>query len=135
MLVTMKLYANIAGIATSKPVTVVNNAAATPGAIAVRVAAWLSAMPANVDITPQTVPSNPMNGPPATAVDNTIMPFSKAIASELAASSKITFTASNEGILILTLVDLATKSVLVCGPSVGVKVTAELTTTGLFFNW
>ena len=72
-----------------------------------RVAALLSAMPAKVDMTPQTVPSNPMNGPPATAVDSTIMPFSSAIASPLAASSRITFTASNDAMLILTVVDLA----------------------------
>ena len=51
-------------------------------------------MPANVDITPQTVPSSPMNGPPATAVDSTIMPFSSDIACAAAASSKTTFTAS-----------------------------------------
>ena len=37
-------------------------------------------MPAKVDMTPQTVPSKPMNGPPATAVDSTIMPFSKDMA-------------------------------------------------------
>src|SRR5215469_15530285 len=133
MVVTMKLYANIAGIATSNPVTVVSSAAATPGAIAVSVAAWLSAMPANVDITPQTVPSSPINGPPATAVDNTIMPFSRAIASVPADSSKITFTASNDAMLILTRVDLARKSVFVCGPS-GITLEIALTTTGLFFN-
>ena len=47
-------------------------------------------------MTPQTVPSKPMNGPPATAVDKTIMPFSNAIACAAAASSKTTFTDSNE---------------------------------------
>src|ERR1039457_2260415 len=103
----------MAGMATSKPVTVATKAAATPGAMAVRVAALLSAMPAQVDITPQTVPRKPMNGPPATAVDSTIMPFSNDIASPPAASSKITFTASNDAMLILTGVDLARKSVLV----------------------
>src|SRR5580698_5589249 len=107
MLVTMKLYANIAGIATSSPVTVATNAAATPGAIAVSVADLLSAMPANVDITPQTVPSNPMNGPPATAVESTIMPFSRLIASAPAASSKTTRTASKEDVLILVVMDRA----------------------------
>ena len=64
-------------------------------------------MPAKVDMTPQTVPSNPMNGPPATAVDSTIMPFSNAIASAPAASSRITFTASNEAMLTLVSADRA----------------------------
>src|ERR1700722_423397 len=119
----------MAGMATSRPVTVATSAAATPGAMAVSVAALLSAIPANVDITPQTVPSNPMNGPPATAVDNTIMPFSNAMASAPAASSKITLTASNDGMLILTLVDFARKSVLVCWPSgEGSMEAIELTT-------
>ena len=58
-------------------------------------------------MTPQTVPNNPMNGPPATAVDNTIIPFSNAIASPPAASSKITFTASNEAMLTLVSADRA----------------------------
>ena len=40
-----------------------------------------------------------MNGPPATAVDSTIMPFSKDMASAAAASSKVTFTASNDAAL------------------------------------
>ncbi len=48
-----------------------------------------------------------MNGPPATAVDKTIIPFSNAIACAPAASSKITFTASNDDGLILVAVDLA----------------------------
>ena len=67
-------------MATSRPTTVAINAPATPGAIAVKLAWFALAMPAKVSMTPQTVPSNPMNGPPATAVDNTIMPFSSAIA-------------------------------------------------------
>ena len=104
----------MAGMATSRPVTVATRAAATPGAMAVRVAARLSAMPANVDMTPQTVPSNPMNGPPATAVDSTIIPFSKAMASPLAASSSATFTASNDAVLMRR---------------------SPFTVTGLFFNW
>src|SRR5580658_8677961 len=120
----------MAGIATSSPVTVATKAAATPGAMAVSVAAWLAAMPANVDITPQTVPSSPINGPPATAVDNTIMPFSSEIASVPDASSMTTFTASNEGMLILTLVDLARKSVLVCRPSGLGNTGVAFTTTG-----
>src|SRR5580698_558799 len=102
----------MAGMATSNPVTVVNSAAATPGAMVVSVAAWLAAIPAKVDITPQTVPSSPINGPPATAVDKTIMPFSNAMASLAADSSNITFTASKDDMVILTLVDLAKKSVL-----------------------
>jgi len=56
-------------------------------------------MPANVSITPQTVPSNPMNGPPATAVESTIIPFSNDIACATAASSSTTFTASNDAVL------------------------------------
>ena len=51
-------------------------------------------MPAKVAMTPQTVPSKPMNGPPATAVESTIIPFSSAIASAAAASSSTTLTAS-----------------------------------------
>src|SRR5277367_1117460 len=111
MVVTMKLYANIAGIATSKPVTVATSAAATPGAIVVRLAELFSAMLANVDMTPQTVPSKPMNGPPATAVERTIIPFSKLIASAPAASSNVTRTASNDAVLILVTLDFARKSV------------------------
>ena len=57
------------------------------------------AIPAKVSITPQTVPSNPMNGPPATAVESTIIPFSSAIASAAAASSITTLTASKEAAL------------------------------------
>ena len=83
----------------SRPVTVATSAAATPGAMAVSVAALLSAMPAKVDMTPQTVPSSPMNGPPATAVDNTIMLFSNPTASLPAASSSTTLTASNDALL------------------------------------
>ena len=109
----------MAGMATSRPVTVATSAAATPGAMAVRVAAWLSAMPAKVDMTPQTVPSSPMNGPPATAVDNTIIPFSNAMASAPAASSSTTFTASNEAVLTLVSVVRARKSVFVCSPPSG----------------
>ena len=61
-------------------------------------------MPANVLITPHTVPSKPMNGPPATAVESTIMPFSKAIACVAAASSSTTLIASNEFMLIFVVV-------------------------------
>ncbi len=64
-------------------------------------------MPAKVDMTPQTVPSNPMNGPPATAVDSTIIPFSNDIASPPAASSKITLTASNDARLIFVCTERA----------------------------
>ena len=48
-------------------------------------------MPEKVSMTPQTVPSKPMNGPPATAVDRMIMPFSRDIASAAAACSRVTF--------------------------------------------
>ena len=80
--------------------TVQINAAATPGAIAVRLAEPRLAIPENVSMTPQTVPSNPMNGPPATAVDSTIIPFSSPIASAAAASSITTLTASKDDGLI-----------------------------------
>ena len=74
--------------------TVATSAAATPGAMDVRLAEFEAAMPAKVDITPQTVPSSPMNGPPATAVESTIIPFSKAMACAPADSSRITWMAS-----------------------------------------
>src|SRR5438552_6097156 len=48
--------------------SVVTNAAATPGAIAAIVAAPVCAIPLNVLITPQTVPSKPRNGAPLTAM-------------------------------------------------------------------
>src|ERR1035438_2761731 len=98
----------MAGIATSRPVTVATSAAATPGAIVVRLAELFAAMLANVDMTPQTVPNKPMNGPPATAVDKTIIPFSKPIASAPAASSNTTRTASKDATLILVLTERAT---------------------------
>ena len=75
------------------------SAPATPGAMAVRLAELARAMPAKVSMTPHTVPSSPMNGPPATAVDNTIIPFSNAMASAAAASSSVTFTASKAAVL------------------------------------
>jgi len=53
--------------------------------MAVRLAEFALAIPAKVSMTPHTVPSNPMNGPPATAVESTIIPFSNAIASAAAA--------------------------------------------------
>ena len=56
-------------------------------------------------MTPQTVPSRPMNGPPATAVDSTIMPFSSDITCAAAASSSTTFTASNAPELILVVME------------------------------
>ena len=52
-----------------------------------------------------------MNGPPATAVDSTIIPFSRPIASAPAASSSVTRTASNDAVEILVTLDLARKSV------------------------
>src|SRR6266545_2074313 len=66
----------MAGMATSRPMTVAINAPATPGAIAVSVAAFALATPENVSMTPQTVPSSPINGPPATAVERMIIPLS-----------------------------------------------------------
>ena len=59
-------------------------------------------------MTPQTVPSSPMNGPPATAVERMIMPFSSERASELAARSSATRTDSNASWLILAAPGLAT---------------------------
>src|ERR1051325_2451992 len=74
--------------------TVAMSAPATPGAIAVRLAEFARAMPENVSITPHTVPSRPMNGPPATAVERTIMPFSSASASPPTVRSSATRTDS-----------------------------------------
>src|SRR6266545_2007191 len=56
MLVTRKLYPNIAGIATQSAVTVVISAPETPGAIETRFGEPASATPVNASITPQTVP-------------------------------------------------------------------------------
>ena len=81
--------------------TVAMSAPATPGAIVVRLAEFALAMPAKVSITPQTVPSNPMNGPPATAVESTIIPFSSESASALAVRSNASRTESCEAELIL----------------------------------
>ena len=47
-------------------------------------------------MTPQTVPSKPMNGPPATAVERMIIPFSKARPCALAARSRETLTWSKD---------------------------------------
>ena len=47
-----------------------------------------------------------MNGPPATAVERMIMPFSKVIACSAAASSSTTFNASNDAGVIFTWVVL-----------------------------
>ena len=76
-------------------------------------------MPAKVSITPQTVPSKPINGPPATAVDNTIIPFSNAIASAAAASSITTLTASKEAGLIRVVL-ARTKISVLPWPKVGI---------------
>ena len=111
------------------------NAPATPGAIAVRLADPALAMPAKVSITPQTVPSNPMNGPPATAVESTIIPFSKAIASAEDASSITTLTASKDATLILVVFDREMWSVLPW-PRAGsaCATTRASTRTGLFLR-
>ena len=85
----------MAGMATNRPTTVAISAPATPGAMAVRLAACAIAMPENVSITPQTVPSKPMNGPPATAVERMIMPFSSESDWALTARSSATRTDSN----------------------------------------
>ena len=71
-----KSYRNIDGIATSKPATVVINAAETPGAMAAIVAVPCWATCPNVLITPQTVPSSPKNGAPLTAIASRIRPDS-----------------------------------------------------------
>src|SRR5437899_9891610 len=97
----------MAGIATKRPTTVAISAPATAGAIAVKLAALVRAMPENVSITPHTVPRRPMNGPPATAVERMIMPFSKERASVLAARSKATRTDSKEAWLILVVIERA----------------------------
>lgn len=52
----MKLQANIAGMATSKPTAVAINEPAPPGAIAVRLAEFACATLANVFITPPDRP-------------------------------------------------------------------------------
>ena len=54
-----------AGIATNRPATVATSAAASPGAIALILTSPVAAIAAKVIITPITVPSSPMNGPPA----------------------------------------------------------------------
>ena len=118
-------------MATSRPVTVATSAAATPGAMVVKLACCATAMLAKVDMTPQTVPSNPMNGPPATAVESTIMPFSSDMASAEAASSSTTFTAAKEAWLILMVLARARWSVL---PSPVLWLTMVLTVTGLFLR-
>src|SRR5205823_14908565 len=73
MLVTKKLYPNNVGIATQRAVTVVINAPETPGAIVARFGEPATATAVNVSITPQTVPSNPRNGEPLTAVARRII--------------------------------------------------------------
>ena len=86
-------------------------APATPGAMAVRLAALARAMPEKVSMTPQTVPSKPMNGPPATAVERMIIPFSKARPCALAARSSETLTWSKDPALILVVILRAMMSV------------------------
>src|SRR5437763_14364657 len=73
MLVTRKLYPNIAGIATQSAVTVVISAPDTPGAIETRFGEPASATPVKASITPQTVPSKPRKGEPLTAVAGKII--------------------------------------------------------------
>ena len=92
------------------PTTVAMSAPATPGAIAFRVADRALAMPEKVSMTPQTVPSKPMNGPPATAVERIIIPFSNDRAWALATRSSVTRTESNEAWLILAAVAGASSS-------------------------
>src|SRR5437660_5051245 len=55
-------------MATHSAVTVVISAPDTPGAIDTRLGEPASATPVNASITPHTVPSNPRNGEPLTAV-------------------------------------------------------------------
>src|ERR1039457_14912 len=67
------------------------SAAETPGAIAA-IVAWPCgdcAMPANVLITPQTVPSNPRNGAPLTAMASKIKPDSSLSDSRATAPSSV----------------------------------------------
>ena len=65
-------------MATSRANTVVTSAPETPGAIAARSGFPAAATPAKVSITPQTVPNNPRNGAPATAVESRIIWLSRA---------------------------------------------------------
>src|SRR5207302_1439839 len=60
-------------MATQSAVTVVMSAPETPGAIDTRLGEPASATPVNASITPQTVPSNPRNGEPLTAVASKII--------------------------------------------------------------
>src|SRR5438067_13780826 len=68
MLVTRKLYPNIAGIATESAVTVVISAPDTPGAIETRFGEPASATPEKASIRRQTVAGKPRKGDPLTAV-------------------------------------------------------------------
>src|SRR5215471_12457323 len=126
----------MAGMATKRPVTVAMSAPATPGAMAVRLAALALAMPEKVSITPQTVPSKPMKGPPATAVERMIMPFSSERAWALAARSRATRTESKEAVLILVVIWRARWSVS-APVAVGSLVTlvTVVIRIGLFLRW
>jgi hypothetical protein len=85
------------GMATSRPMTVAMRAPATPGAMAVRLAELARATPAKVSMTPQTGPEQSDEGTAGHGGGETIMPFSRAMASAAAASSSTTLTASNDG--------------------------------------
>src|SRR5581483_12417010 len=126
-------------MATNNPVTVAMSAPATPGAMAVRLAACALAMPENVSITPQTVPSRPMNGPPATAVDSTTIQFSRASACALTSRSSAPFTDANDEALILVGAPREKMSVSIScaaeGRALEWDLTTDRTSTGLFFNW
>ena len=77
--------------------SIVLPAPATPGAMAVRLAACAMATPVKVSITPHTVPSRPMKGPPEMAVASTIMLPSSAITSSprpRSAATRTVFMAS-----------------------------------------
>src|SRR5438034_9452827 len=83
----------MAGIATQSAVTVVMSAPETPGAIDTRLGEPATATPVNASITPQTVPSNPRNGEPLTAVASKIICASKASAVSPTARSMAALTA------------------------------------------
>ena len=61
----------MAGMATNIPAAVANSAAAMPGAMALTLTSPAAAIAAKVIITPTTVPSSPMNGPPEMAMVRT----------------------------------------------------------------
>ena len=93
------------------------------------------AMPAKVDMTPQTVPSSPMNGPPATAVDNTIMPFLQRHRFPARGFLQNHLHRLKRRHADFDLSGLGEKiGVGVFPPSIGLNLATDWTGTGLFFN-